>query len=463
MKILSLALASAIPVASAAALSQADKASIVSQFLRDANSQRMLQNGDDANSGISISTNSSIQFDTCISLTTELSDNMKTVLSTYDVIKDYYDEGDIVPLKSYVLFDICETGKCSSTDESNLYMTDLPTYMGLTAFKPQQTTGYCDACVEAEEYCTAATDDGGADGAEDGADGGRRLDIIKYVDCEKCSSMGCFDGGDGKISIDDVLQWALGWSQCQETGVEWNDIPLYATFICNQAGTGVELGVFLDDDCTTYSKVQGFSELFPNSAYHASSGNVVTYPFTHTVSCAEQIQWQSPENENGDNSQQAQNQDQDQSGANEYCQAIMESDFVLALNDCASDNQADEQVDNQEQDQQEEADGEDEYSSWVFDVSVDETQDTAAVCSAVKSLGAKSGSYQKAASVKNHYNEAHGSYSYNKSKANKGNGGKIAGIIIGVLCACALAFFAYKRTHKPKKTPLLEREIQQEL
>lgn len=111
-----------------------------------------------AEQGFAISASQSLRFDTCISLTTELPDEMREALSTYDVMKDYYVAGEIVPIKSYVLFGVCEGSNTTcyyneGDASSDLYMVDLPSYLGLFGYKPQQTIDYCDACADAMDFC----------------------------------------------------------------------------------------------------------------------------------------------------------------------------------------------------------------------------------------------------------------------------------------------------------------------
>jgi hypothetical protein len=102
---------------------------------------------------LSISVNESIQFNTCITLTTELSSNMQQTLVNYQSLMKSWDAGGIVSLKDYILFNVCNTTSCVNNAHDNLYMTDLKTYMALTSYRPQVTIDYCTACNNAQQWC----------------------------------------------------------------------------------------------------------------------------------------------------------------------------------------------------------------------------------------------------------------------------------------------------------------------
>lgn len=474
---------------------------------------RVLQNVDEADE-ITISSNHSLQFHTCISMTTELSNNMKKALSNDEVIKEYYDNGQIVPLRSYVLFNVCVTDKCAFDDESNLFVTDLQDYMGLMAYKADQSISYCGTCVDAMEWCmyvfstwfivlgpspvytdshfmfSNSIDPRNGEGnstaeesdvEEDAAGRERRLDMVDYVDCDTCAQLNCFDAAadnrgdqidDGdessqRLSVDDLFEWADDWTKCQRTGVEWNGIELYGTFLCNADGSGVELGVFLDKDCTTYSKVQSFSELFPDDAYYTSSGSVVTYPFTHTINCAEEVQWASPEDRdvNEENAQDGEVEQQNaQEQANQYCQAVIQSNFAYRLSDCdQSEVQEGEVVEDEDLEEQPAED--DEFAGWTYDISQQDAEDASVVCTTLKAIKKQDRSYRNAARARNQFMEVeNGFYSYKLYVAqNRKASGMFAGFLVVVVCACAAALYTWKTSQKKVKVPLLEGQMQEQL
>jgi hypothetical protein len=107
---------------------------------------------DDAE-GISLTVNDSIQFNSCVSLSPELSDDEQETIASSQTLLGYWQTGDIMTEKSFVLFNICQTEYCSYEAEDSLYMVDLQTYMGLTAYRPQRFNNYCEACENAYDWC----------------------------------------------------------------------------------------------------------------------------------------------------------------------------------------------------------------------------------------------------------------------------------------------------------------------
>lgn len=98
-----------------------------------------------------ISADHSIQFNSCISLTTEPADD-DIFYSDNNVA--YAQSGNIVSEKSYVLFNVCETDYCDYKGDDNLYMIDLQTYLGITIpYLPTRKQMYCYACEDSQEYC----------------------------------------------------------------------------------------------------------------------------------------------------------------------------------------------------------------------------------------------------------------------------------------------------------------------
>lgn len=103
--------------------------------------------------GWSITAYDSIQFNACLSLTTQLDDEMQQTLSYSSDLIALWEAGSIVSQKSVVLFSICKTEYCSYEAEDQLYVVDLPTYMQLAGYRPQKTMDYCEACQEAMDWC----------------------------------------------------------------------------------------------------------------------------------------------------------------------------------------------------------------------------------------------------------------------------------------------------------------------
>lgn len=103
------------------------------------------------NGGVEISAYHSIQFNECLSLSAQPED--ETIFG--DDYIAYTKSGQIVPQKSYVLFNVCETeSSCRYVSDENLYMVDLATYMGaMVEYFPNKLEKYCQACNDAQDYC----------------------------------------------------------------------------------------------------------------------------------------------------------------------------------------------------------------------------------------------------------------------------------------------------------------------
>ena len=99
----------------------------------------------------SISGDNSIQFNKCVSLTTEPADN--DIFYSEENLS-YVQRGAIVSAKSYVMFNVCETDYCEKGGSDNLYMADLNTYLSATiSYFPNRRNYYCQACEHSQKYC----------------------------------------------------------------------------------------------------------------------------------------------------------------------------------------------------------------------------------------------------------------------------------------------------------------------
>lgn len=314
-----------------------------------------------------------------------------------------------------------------------------------------------------------AQQDGEAEAENEG--GRRKLENRGYVDCGTCESNGCWEnmqneqnGGNngqnnGQITLEGMVEYVQQLSECQETGAMWNNMNLYSSFMCNDDGTGVEVAVFLDNECETYTSQTSYSALFPNDSYLYNSHSVVTYPFLNDIDCAEQMEWSSPEelyNQQQNGNQEEQQDNGEEPEANEFCRQLINED-LRPINDCNNNGQ-DDAEEEQEQNQNEEYDY---FSSQVYDLTADQADDAYYLCKAVAALQSE-GSGKINAKAKNPYNSQSSGhvYTYKKTKSSGSgsNGGKVAGIIIGLLAAAGVGFFVFQHVNKKKddrKEPLV--------
>lgn len=99
--------------------------------------------------GFQITGEYSIQFNHCLSLKAEASDEE---LMFGETTMAYTANGQIMSEKSYVLFNVCKTAYCSYQAEDNLYMVELEDYMeSLLYIASQDKENYCEACDY--DYC----------------------------------------------------------------------------------------------------------------------------------------------------------------------------------------------------------------------------------------------------------------------------------------------------------------------
>mmetsp|Transcript_24602 Transcript_24602/g.34351 ORF Transcript_24602/g.34351 Transcript_24602/m.34351 type:complete len:740 (-) Transcript_24602:1345-3564(-) len=287
-----------------------------------------------------ISSDYSVSFNTCLHIKVN-DENLYD-----DDFVDYVKAGKVEAVKSMVIFDVCKTDYCEYESDSNLHSVDLATWVGSLVEAPvNKKENYCEACRDSDEYCNPEEEedeeqdedeedneedegedeendeendeeddeeddkdedeDDEDDNDEEDEDRKRKLAVAKrhlegsYVDCNTCAAQGCFDedeendGDDAAIQDEDVVEWIQELAECVELENDNDDdgIALYAGLTCNGDGTGVTIGVFLDEDCTLLTSVSNFRNVLSNdadiSALYQESGDLMTYSFLNDVSCAE--------------------------------------------------------------------------------------------------------------------------------------------------------------------------------
>ena len=158
---------------------------------------------------------------------------------------------------------------------------------------------------------------------------------VQMIDCNMCNAYDCFaqdqqepadDEAAQAYEFEEALNWLGAMSQCQQMENTYNELPIYAGLLCNAEGTGVEIGVFVDQDCRVYAPKLSYGKLmsYDDSQYYLMSEEVVEYMFTNPFSCYQpQVQYTNPYEYVAD-----ENQDADQGGndeapeASEWCQAL---------------------------------------------------------------------------------------------------------------------------------------------
>jgi hypothetical protein len=333
----------------------------------------------------------------------------------------------------------------------------------------QENEGYCTGELQAEYYEEEA-----AEGEEEGdADNeGRRrklsklvpkhrkLDdngddrVVAYIDCDLCYENNCLqeqnnynngnynngnynngnnNNGNNQYDMEDALDWLEGLSGCEQIGNDGDDnynqnnynnyysnnnddsgSELFAGLICNDDGTGVEIGVFLNDECTLYAKNMAYSAVmsYSDKRYYEMSQEVVEYMFTNDFSCYQpEIYYTNPWTEQQEQyEQEAQNynynynnnQNQNQSQysnyysapeASEWCQNLFDGEMeALNLYDCGvSDDDQSNYQNNYNDNGNNNGNQYDQYlytyGAWYsYDISEEAASDAGEVCLVVQSM-----------------------------------------------------------------------------
>lgn len=420
------------------------------------------------NDELSVTIYDSILFNSCLTLTTSLTDKVMETLQNDATLYGYWQSKQIVTTHSYVLFSICQTGNCTSSSDDELLVVDLESYMNLAGYRPDKTLDYCEACVNSENYCLytqyQTTDD--ANG-KDQANGGRKLannnnnnNKLKLpVNCTTCQTMGCFDSGaatdDGQVALEDVVTWVEALSQCKDLGVQWNGVDTYGQFMCNSKGNGVEIGIFLDNECTVYTSLESYGNLFQSTygKYINYSASIVTYPFLNPINCAADVEWVSPENyDASDSNADEVVDDKYAADPNEYCYELAQSKMLLPLDNC-NYKKDDDAANNNNDDGM--------FSGYSYDIANNDIDDGDEVCWVIYNITHKTGS-TVAGNVanKNVFNSSNTLYNYQTQTAHSNTAGRAVGITFLVLAVvAALGFVGYKAMNAKKdskKQPLVE-------
>jgi hypothetical protein len=430
----------------------------------------------------------SVQFNSCLSLTVQ----------DEDLIDEDYitmaSAGQIVAEKSYILFDVCLTDSdCYyQADDSKLtFITDIASFFSaFYNFLPNQVEQYCEGCEENEDYCYGnieeeeaeeeeaeeeeeESEEDGEDEEDDGED--RKLSqvvkkrrklnndnaVTEYIDCQKCFNLECYaeenenDGDQETYEFEDALAGLEDLSGCSEI----EDAGYYAGLICNAEGTGVEVGVFVDDECMLYYNQKSFASImtYADQQYYSMSQEVVQYMFTNDFSCYQpEVTYTNPYQEEAEEEDEEDNDEEEEyeaPEAAEWCQDLFDGDFEATnMYDCAAD--ADEDQNDDAEDEYDE--NLDTYSSWYsYQLSEEAMDDEAATCEIIKAL--------ETGETYTVYDKENSGVLYNYKQNNNLNqsggmsGGAVAGVVILVIVAAAAgaALMSKGKSSSDKKAPLI--------
>jgi hypothetical protein len=174
--------------------------------------------------------------------------------------------------------------------------------------------------------------------------GGRQLQQsngVQVIDCEQCEAWNCFDGAaDDYQDLDNIGAWVQTVIGCGQTDTLFLDIySTYAGFMCNQDGSGVDIAMFLDDECSIYTSALSFSSEIASEddmIYMDEAKDMIQHTFLNPVDCNANVEYvtydeyryrmQNYYGHNGNNNNNKQE-------AVEFCQTLFKADAVL-INDC---------------------------------------------------------------------------------------------------------------------------------
>lgn len=171
------------------------------------------------------------------------------------------------------------------------------------------------------------------------------------IDCNQCQAYECYvdeedvdDKVENRQELDEaVSDWIGELAECKESGVQWNGLDLYIGAMCSPYGDGVELAVFVNDECTMYTNQKTFMETWNPYNDNDDGYNYMTYAeefiktaFSEVTPCLQQEFADPDEDDDGNNGD-----EEEEYEMNGYCQGVFEGD-IADFNNCAADDQEEE-------------------------------------------------------------------------------------------------------------------------
>lgn len=354
---------------------------------QDHEAQRQLGNN------FEITSDYSIQFISCFSLSTSMDELFEDNNNGGSVALTLMSKGQAVPERSYAIFKVCYTGTCGNDSTYSLeYVIDLNSYVqALVMYLPDQVESFCQGCEDNQDACYAQLYGGyGYNGQYQQANyqqmsnnnGGNRRSLadihnsetrflengqtVRQLDCELCLQYNCiapmnngYNNNNGYnqdvYGFAAAAEWLTSISQCYQTGAVYsqngayyqqggngNAGNMYAGFICNDAGNGVEIGLFLDEDCILYLPNESFTNYMNlyDSTYEAMTSDIIEFTFSSaSFSCLDEDVVYTTQDVSGYYQYQNYNYNQNDNDneAAEWCQYLYNNElgtYPVGLNNC---------------------------------------------------------------------------------------------------------------------------------
>jgi len=130
---------------------------------------------------------------------------------------------------------------------------------------------------------------------------------VKQLDCNLCLHYGCVwddDDGNDLYGFEAASEWLQETAECRETNIQYSGYgnnyyqnqdndgnELFVGFLCNADGNGVELGLFLDEECILYVASEPYSNYMSyfDQTYVEMTKEIIEFTFSNAVlSCKDQ-------------------------------------------------------------------------------------------------------------------------------------------------------------------------------
>lgn len=244
--------------------------------------------------------------------------------------------------------------------------------------------------------------------------------VVKQLDCNLCQEYGCLSDDDNqndRYGFEAASEWLQDIAECRETGASYNygyngyynqnggnDNQLFAGFVCNEDGSGVELGLFLDEECILFLPNEPYTNYmnYFDQTYAQMTKEIIEFTFSNVVlSCKNEEVVYTTQNVG----QYGQMQNYNWNGNNdaeisEWCGQLVEggeSGAPVDINSCNELGQYSNEYDYGNQNQQYERYWEEyqqqqnfdeyqmQYQWYRFEIDLEDTYDMYYVCKKMKS------------------------------------------------------------------------------
>lgn len=236
--------------------------------------------------------------------------------------------------------------------------------------------------------------------------------VVKQLDCSLCQEYGCLGGDDNNngdiYGFEAASEWLQEMAECKETEINYygssnayygqnqgDDNQLFAGFVCNQDGNGVEIGLFLDEECILYltnESYQNYMNYF-DQTYAQMTKEVIEFTFSDAIfSCKDEEVVYTTQDLGGYNMYNYQNWNGNDDDVAEWCELLAGGgeSTPVDVSSCGRangqyyQNQQNQGQNNQYQNQDQAMQYMYTYSWYRYEIDLDYSLDMYTVCEAIK-------------------------------------------------------------------------------